>query len=636
MKTGPFESNLYDIDLSKNSASGKQRENKVIKILIFIILFSVALLALILIISSKADVVSNNLFSVVYMRSGQEIFHCSNGSFEIDYADGQLPQIAYDDSYMVYLSHSKNGKSSYDLFGCDLTNKRAVKKGGILVDTNVTEKVKLSPNGELLAYKKKNPFSGEIISFLYNVKKNNSKKLELNYNDIYFISDINFAFFTVKNGNLFDFYRASFGASPELLLGNVSEVKYFTHDKEQVILLETKNADNDFLNLYYIGKSGSLDLISKNAMSVLYDRYIIGGPLYYLTPSEKQDVQEQLIFDDLKADDDKIVEPNPKDYKFFFGYSYAFRKDYVAYERKVKRDELRQAIARAVSSGTYSFSGADCHAYVQDKKKNDTLVTGISPENIVSVSNVADFSAIIVKDFGFKGESKRFSEFSKLLDRRELEEVVDIVLKFLDDAGSYKGLKVFTIENPKGYDFFLDEKTLSDAEINFAPKGKSFFVSYVLTDGQKSLFEIELKSDGISQKKVLSNDISVYDFSDTAVWFIDNSGDKAGKLCRYRDSQITSVMEACSYFFCLSDDKVLALKNIKNNQTSSIADLYYIAEDSRRLIGENVDLKSLRFKGESKIAFVNDYDELYGGLMRIYIDGEVKTISDSVSKIAVF
>lgn len=636
MLSGPDESNLIDTGVDKGETTGRQRENKMIKLVIIVILFSSLLLVAIIVFSSKAGVVSENSYSIIYLRSGEEIFQCSNGSFSIDYIDNQNLQIAYDDSFMAYLSHSKSGKSSIDLFGCSLTNKRNVKKGGFLIDTSVSDKIILSQNGKFLAYKKKNPYSGEVSSFLYNVKKKSNKKLDLNYKDIYFFNGTDFAYLTVKNGNSLDFYKFSFSGSPELLLEDISEPKFFNKDNEQVLFIESQKGENDCFSLYIVGNDGSIELISKNAISALYDKYVIGGPLYYLTPSEKQNVSEELIVDDLKSDDEKIVEPNRKDYKFYFGYSYSFRKDYVIYEQKVRRDELRQAIARSASSGTYSFSASDCHAYIQEKKENISLIYGVSAENIVAVSNFSNFSAIIAKDYGFKGEVKKFSEFSKMLDKRELEDVVGVVLNFLDEAGSYKGLKLYTRENSEGFDFFVDENYLVDIDVNFASKSSSFFVSYELADGKRTLFEIVLSSKGLSQKKVLSNSVSVYDFSDNSAWFIDNSDDQTGELYKYQDSQVLPVLETCNYFFCLANDKVLALRNINNNQSISLADLYYIDDDAPRLIGEDVDLQLLRFKGESKIAFVKDYDEIYGGLLRIYNNEELKTISDSVSKIMVF
>ncbi|NLP47806.1 MAG: hypothetical protein GX345_02550 [Clostridiales bacterium] len=580
---------------------------------------------------------AENQYSIVYSSQGQLFLQSDRGKFEAEFSEGSLPVLSQNSSIALYTTVSKREKDALDLYCCQMTDKRQVKRGGKVIDTGKIGDFKINDSGSLVSYLKKDKETGRTDFFLYDTKNKKSRKIDSNVKEVFLAPRGLTAYYTKKREEFSRLYKINF-KDPEsaLLSEDAKKIDFFSDAGTYSIIFETPGADSSLSTLNFIKDDGEINEICKNSQEALLEYYSSGANLYFLTPSELEDDKTSLIEDDLKETDSKINEPNPKDYLFVFGYSYGYRKDKIAYEEKLKRDELRQAIYGDFDYKNDSSPTSNCYVFNPGKGEASLIAENVSPDSLLALASDSKKPLAIFKDYSHSGEKKSFSHFSQMLPTKSTDEILVLVSDFLREANAYKGIKLCSEGNPQGMKLEFPEENLAESEFILEKNGSNFLI-FTKKDETFFLDEVAIGKKKLLPPETIDDNILSYDRAGDVLWFISAAqGGEAGSLNRYEAGEIKPMLQECNYFFSFKNGSALALKNVKHQSGNSFADLYFVDGEKASFVDEKVDLHSLRFGKDNDIAFITNNDDSVGGQLKIYKKNSLNVLTDGVFEILVY
>jgi hypothetical protein len=631
----------YDIGSSASSEvlmseeENPKNENKLIIKILAAVIITASVLGLFYLFASKAQEKIDSYYAVVFSKQGEEFFESSKGGFKLKEYSGRSPLISKDSKTLFYFTPSKTISNKLDLYCCDLTSRQQIKKGGFIVDSGVGSDISVNNNGSYMIYSKKNETNGEIAFYLFNTKKKNSTKFESNIKDLFILHSENGVFYTKIKDSKTALYKYSFYDESKLISESVKKANFFYSDSQDVLVYETFEEDPALFSLNIIEGLGESTLISSAVTDVLYDHYVAGGNLYYFKAGAGIIGWEAVINDDLKEKDEQISQPNPDDYTFIFGYSYQYRKAVTEYQAKIVRDELRASIERTVIMEDLISKGVDCYSY--DTGGSFVVALGASVTKVFSVSTISS-PCVVYEKYAYKNSEATFSDLEKMMKKKNIAEATNYAIDIIKDATASVGVHLATKENTEGTSLNISNVEAQDSKFGFSKDGTELFV--VIEDAnvfESTFFKFDITGKTVSRREVIDSNISNIDFSGDTVWYLkpeNESGDAT--LYVYAQGNKKQVINSVFSFICFDDEDTLIFRNKKQNQSGLSADLYVYKGESCVLIDENIDLHKLRYKNANDLTYIKGYTEETGGVLSVYVNEKVSSITDGVTSIILF
>lgn len=632
----------HDIGIDDSSEELKSKiltpknENRHIIIIFSSVAFAVLALLLTYFLASQAQQKIDSYYAVVFSKPDGDYFNSSKGGFELSNNTGKTPIITKDSKRLLYFTASGVTGNRFDLHCCDLTSRIQIKKGGFVVDTGVSGDVKVNDAGSYLIYSKKNDSTGEVAFFLFNTNNKKSTKFDNNLKEIFLLSSEEGVYYTKIKDSQIALYKYLFYGEPQLIAESIKSASFFTANGKTTLLLETFEEEPTTFGLSIIEDLSDVIVISTGVTQVLYEEFAPGGNLYYFKSSPDSTAWEEIISDDLKAQDEQITQPNPDDFNFIFGYSYPYRKAVTAYQAKVYRDELRASINRTVALDNLISKGMDCFAY------NSTgavqVARSAGAETILAVSSTAE-PALVYEKYAYKKSDVAFSNLAKMLLSQDLADVTDYAVNTIKNATVSQGVHVaFKNSNTDSLGLNITGEEAQGCSFGFSTDSKSLFV--VMKNAKvidSTFFKYDNNNGSLSKREVIDVNISSFDFAGDFVWYLKTEKDASeGTLYLYANGLKKQVIGSVFSYICFENGETLIFRNKKQNQSGLSADLYIYTGENCILIDENVDLHHLRYKNSEELVYIKNSDEAAGGDLYVYVNGKSDFVAEGASGIILF
>ena len=623
-------------DMIKVETPTHIKENKlIIKILVTLAL-AVIVMGLIIFITYRAQIKTDSYFAVIYSKQGVDYLTSSKGTLELKGDSGKSPIISKNSKVLFYFTASKKSSNSLDLYCCDLTSKRQIKKGGYMVDTGVSSDIKLNETGSFVIYSKKSDSTGGNGYYYFNTKTKKAVKIDNNIKELYVLPNEAGVYYTKIKESETALFKYKYDEEAILISDSVKNIKYYEGSLNSTLIYETHEEEGDLFDIYTVSEQGEPKLISGGVSAVLYDRYAVGGFLYYFKTTDESTSWEEIISDDLKLQDEQITQPSPKDNKFIFGYNYNYRKALTDYQAKTQRDELRASLKRTINDENLIPEHTDCYASNLSEEPVK-VVKGVSPGNILTASNGAQ-PAIVFNKHEYLKSDTTFSKLAGMLAKHDVSYVTSYAADIIKDATANKGAYLSVPANTGGASLNISNEEVQGGEFGFSADGKDLYI--IIKDAKvfkSTLYKISNEGNGISRKAVVDINISSFDFTPESVWFLKLDGDASeGMLYRYTQDKKDQVISSVFSFVCFDDNKTLVFRNRKQNQAGLSADLYLYNGESCTLIDENVDMHHLRYKNSAEFAYIKNFTEENGGQICVFVNNAVKQVESGVNEIVLY
>ena len=623
-------------DLVKKETPANTNENKLIIKILAAIAVATVVMGMIFYISYRSQLKTDSYFALIYSRQGVDYLKSSKGTLELKNDSGKSPIISKNSKVLFYFTASKKSSNNIDLYCCDLTSKRQIKNGGFIVDTGIGGDIKLNETGSIVIYSKKSDSTGENGYYFFNTNKKKNVKIDSNIKEFYILPNEAGVYYTKVKESKTALFKYEYNQKPLLISDSVKKITYYEASLKNALIYETYEEDRDLFGINFISEQGEPKLISGGVSAVLYDRYTVGGNLYYFKTTDESTGWEEIIPDDLKLQDEQITQPNPNDYKLIFGYNYNYRKALTEYQAKTQRDELRASLKRAINDENLIPERTDCYAtnLSEDPVK---VVKGVSPGNILTTSN-SDQPAVVFNKHEYLKSDTTFSKLSSMLGKRDISYLTTYAADIIKEVSANKGAYLSVPANTDGVSLNISNEEVQGSEFGFSADGNDLYI--IIKDAKvfnSTLYKISIEGAGVSRKDVIDINISSFDFTPESVWFLKLDGDsREGLLYRYAKDKKSEVINSVFSFVCFDDNKTLVFRNRKQNQSGLSADLYMYNGESCVLIDENVDMHHLRYKNSGEFAYIKNYTEENGGQICVFVNNEVKQVESGVNAIVLY
>ena len=628
--TEPIGAGISEVELQK-----RRRENRlIIKVLSAVVCAAVAL-SVFLVVGASLEEKNAESFFVMYTKDSEDYMACKKGSFRVVNGTITKTMFSKDGNIVFYLTRSRVAPEKFDLFCCELGDKKRLDKGGFIVEVGVEGTLYMNQAGDRLIYTKMSDNGLEAVSYLYSVENKRSVKIASDIKELYVFSSENTAYFLKRTGTKTVLYKYPFGKSAERIAENILVSHFYEADGVSVLLYETGTETAGATQLNIISGSNAPKTIASEVTGVAYERYTAGGNLYYFKSDKSVADWRDIIPDDLEKSDAAMKEPLKSDYTFVFGRSYRYNRAMDKYNEKVSRDSLRDAIDGYLNQENMLGSMKDCYVYTSGGSHK--LAYGASADNVLAAATQGP-PAIVFHRYEYQKSDTEFSDLYYIMTRSGITAAVNEAAEVLSDVSSSKGVHISVNGNPEGIALTIDNDALRQDSLSFSSDGKTLY--YVLEDkdtGLYALYKTMITDIDSAQPELLDEGLDGFTFvSDTGCYRKPTANRQSGTLYRLSEDKPQKIVDDVASFEVFKDGGILIFRNFVKVQSEAIADLYYYEDGNVVRIDERVSLRHLRYHHAGEIAYIREYSDDAGGELCVFIDGNTKKIDTDVNAVLVF
>ena len=320
-------------------------------------------------------------YAVVYEKGSQNFFVAlPEGSFPL--RAKQSRQQVFAGQYLYYDSVTDSGT---DIYRMDLGDSRSHKEGGSLLAQGARAEWMASADGRYAVWVQA---KGNVLQY-YDAQRETVTELASGVDALYAASGQEAFFFTKAPGELFR-CNLKLGQRPERMASGVQGPQFFSGESQDgpqaVVYYLLPVAEGQF-DFYALAQEGGAVLVAQSPARVLFDSYELGGNLYFL--KQGQGTAGAPIVDDPQKDADAAMKQPQKPPSAgpitswlgdVLGANEAYKRDKAAWDKKVERDKVRDALREALDALPENEIPLDC--YVYDGASARLLARGVREDRI--------------------------------------------------------------------------------------------------------------------------------------------------------------------------------------------------------------------------------------------------------------
>ena len=316
-------------------------------------------------------------YAVVYEKGSQNLFVAlPEGSFPL--RPGESKQQAIAGQYLYYDIISDSGA---DIYRMNLRDSRSRREGGSLLAQGARGEWMASSDGRYAAWIEA---KGGVLQ-CHDAQRDTLRELAAGVDALYGAGEV--FFFTKAQGELFR-CNLKLGQRPERMAGGVQDVRCFSgtvQGRSQAIVYYMLSSGGAH-DLYALAQEGGAVLVAQSPGKVLFDHYELGGNLYFLKGGQGT---EGLVVDDQQKDSDAAMRqpqrppsggPITSWIGDVLGANDIYQRDKAAWDKKLERDKVRDAVQEALENLPESETLMDC--YVYDGASARLLARGVREDRI--------------------------------------------------------------------------------------------------------------------------------------------------------------------------------------------------------------------------------------------------------------
>lgn len=529
---------------------------------------------------------------------------------------------------------SASSQDLYDLYYVENRNGEITKPK--LIDFGIKENFSVS-DGKVY-YLKINEHSRTSDGCVCDVSENKISVFSDNVSEIITLRDSERFYFT-KMHSLNKVLYSFDNGEPKEVCRDLLVCKAYNDCERPHIIYEKKSASDSSLIALYVAYFDALpQLISDSAVKVMLDEYEAGGNLYYMSGTQESIMWTSVISDNFALNDEKLQKPQRSAFSPFFSDSSDYNEKSDEYNKKLARDEIRDALNQNLKNGSINVPLYTVFSY--NANGSTTVAVNVDPSRIYSYSHFGQ-PKLVYERTRISSSDTDVSALAVIAESGEIENIVEYAESVIKKSVKSYGisLAVGSETDNKGYVCYpLSEYTASGTQFVFSADGSRLFAFIKGKESDK--LNIYTNSLGTSMKpdesEAISTDISAYKIKDDSVIYMKtDAGKGSGDVFVFNESGNTRLSGGAGAFFLDSDKNIIVLKNYKSDENFSTVDLYLCNNGVEKLIGSNVIESSYIFEKNGYAAFICNTDS-GRRVLCTSCKGKTVEISDNVSDILLF
>lgn len=589
---------------------------------------AVALIVILAIVLIKSNNIENN--STLVYKAGNELIVRINGK-ELVLPDKDAVNFKTDakGKKVYYTVPSAYDEDFFDLFYVELKGGEITKPA--IIDYAVEKNFDVG-DGKVY-YLKFNSQSNANDGCICDIKSRKITVFASNVDEIFVIGEGG-VYFTKMHGANKVLYSFLNETPAEICRGITQIYCYAKAEKPHLIYESTADAALITTKLYIVYEGSSPDMICDSASKVMYDTYKPGGNLYYFTSSQESVSWSYVISDEFAESDKTITKPNRLDYWDLFGVTQAYNDAYIAYQDKMIRDEIREALDKAVEDG--GFTAPVYTAFAYNGESVCKLAKNIDPSRVYACSPFGE-PKIVFEETSIKEHETDMATLSQIAARSGMDEVINYACSIVNNSISSKGMAVAVSKGETCSTYGLTEYDKSRTQFRFSENGENLFALVKDTQGERyTLYTNSLSQSKPSAKETVAASVTSFGIkNNSAVYLKTDVGKVTGDIFSYDGTETHKISNAAVDFVLNGSEDILVLKEYNSFYSEPLADCYAYSDGEEIKVGDDVVVSSFVTREDGACAFIGNNAE-GASVITLYSGGKSTEVCIGATEIIMF
>lgn len=485
-----------------------------------------------------------------------------------------------------------------------------------LVSKNVTGNYLVNAAGTQVYYMTAEEGVSPVLK-VFNCENQRSEQLADNVVDFKILGVNGSVYYKTSSDKL---YRYSQNSS-EFVIDSVADFYVYESEDGNVteIFCLCKTEQDGVSELFIIRDNEKPRSVAKNITGARFSEYTQGGSLYYFTPSTVKLNWKDWIEDDLAQSDSELPEPSKYDYwktETWLGFiphkvfdEGKYNADLEAYEKKQRRDQLRERLAQLGGSSDLS-AVYDCYVYCDGVSKR--LAQKVTPSGILA--SYKNGAAVVY-------EKTQLSSAKKVkLSELDIDSVMSDPASFFGElsksvSGSGNGeIKFAGISEGELRESDMGVLSVK-SEVVFSDDGTKL---YVLEPQDKSgnLYCGTVNEAGLNMRGVIDSSVSYMAVFGANLYYVKGNSQTDASLYRYVTDKPEFIEDHISDISVTNDGNVLIYADAVNGANDTIVSTLKLryGQEAGELAGrvkkvaDNTVSRSVIYYNDNSILFTQQTD----------------------------
>ena len=591
-------------------------------------LIAVILVVIIATVIVKSNNIENN--STLVYKSGNELVVMINGKeFVLPDKDAVNFKADVKGKRVYYTVPSAYDEDCFDLFYVELKGGEITKPA--IIDYAVEKNFDVG-EGKVY-YLKFNSQSNANDGCICDIKSKKITVFASNVEEIFVIGEGGI-YFTKMHGANKVLYGFTDETPSEICRGIRQIYCYAKAEKPHLIYESTADNASGAAKLYIVYEGSSPDMICDSASNVMYDVYKPDGNLYYFTSSQESVSWSYVISDDYAESDKSITKPNRLDYWDIFGVTAAYNEAYVAYQDKMIRDEIREALDKAVEDG--GFTAPVYTAFAYNGESVCKLAKNVDPARVYACSPFGE-PKIVFEETSIKEHETDMATLSQIAARSGMDEVISYACSIVTNSISSKGMAVAVSKGEACSTYGLTEYDKSRTQFRFSDNGENLFALVKDTQGERyTLYTNSLSQSKPSAKETVAASVTSFGIKDnSAVYLKADIGKVTGDIFTFDGTETNKISNAAVDFVLNGSEDILVLKEYNSFYSEPLADCYAYSGGEEIKVGDDVVVSSFVTREDGACAFIGNNSD-GASVITLYSEGELAEVCVGATEIIMF
>jgi len=551
-------------------------------------------------------------YAVIYEKGSQNLFVAlPEGCFPLQARESSRQ--AFAGQYLYYDAVTDAGT---DIYRMDLRDSRSRREGGNLIAQGARGEWTASADGRYAVWIEA---KGSVLQ-CQDAQRGVATELASGVDALYAAPGQDTFFFTKAQGELFR-CNLKLGQRPERMASDVAGVQFFSGEaqgKPQAMAYYLLPAGEESFDLYALAQEGGAVLVAQDPAKVLFDSYTLGGNLYFL--KRGQGAAGALAVEDPQAESDAALREPQKPggggrlgnwISNVLGANDAYRREKAAYDKKVERDKVRDAVREALEGLPEGELPMDC--YVYDGASARLLASGVREDRIALLRPLGRPAMLYERQRGGEDEGVDLSVSLESLVASYRAGGVSAVreaLYVLAGSGAETAgyaLAMMAPAGPSEVPLGLEFGGNAGWKALFLPGRETMlYQERDVEGGLYALYSYELTDYGLSERRVVDLDADGVTLVSGGVYYRKQEADARGSALYYcaPDGQTARAMQTAGAFFP-AGESLLAFDGADN--------LYVVSGAQAQKLDSGVRLEGAR-AGDAHVCYFTHWEAGAGEL----------------------
>lgn len=589
------------------------------------VLVALCIVLIIVLVKNKSP---ENSSILVYKKGSEIVVRINDKEKTVDKTATNF-KVDKENGRVFFLAQSSLDDELFDL--CYLEFSKGEISDSKLIDYGIENEYEIS-DGDIF-YRKYNKSAGAYDGCVSDLETKKIKVFSGNVENIYPLSGAQCVYYTKIHGTNRVIYKYDGDSSTEFCRDVTSVSFYDDCENPHIIFERASGVGANVSELYIAYSDSSPEMICDTASEVFYESYKPGGNLYYFSTSSESVSWSYVISDEYAESDKTMTEPRREDYSSFFGISFEYNEAYFAYQDKLIRDEIREALNESVEENGLNIPTYTAFAYNSDGTHK--LAENVDPSRVYTVAPSGE-PQMVFEFVDVKAEVTDMATLSEIAAKSGMEEVISFACETVSSSVESKGMMLAVNCGNECGSFALDEYDKSKTQFAFSDNGEYLFA--VVRDNQGGRYSVYSNAlNGLSEPDsnvTVSTD--VIDFragENSLVYLKTDSGKTTGDVFSFNGKKSKKLCNAAGAFTVSKSNEVYFLKNCNDLAQEPVADFYAYYDEAETQVDKNVIVSSFVSSGSKAVYIVENGDETE---LRIYENGKSATVCESATQILLF